>query len=93
MPKGDFLLHLGPERHEQLRKAAEAEGVSMAQYLQETLDMRIAAGQPGSEPLTAALRMVERTARGLAQGLLPAPPPALQAPSSPDSWEALMEAP
>lgn len=93
MGKGDFLLHLGPERHELLRKAAEAEGISMAQYLTQGFEMRLSAGRPGLESLTAALRLVEMAARRMLDEPLLVPLDAVNAPPDEhkqDRWDKLM---
>lgn len=93
MGKGDFLLHLGPERHERLRKAAEAEGTSMAQFLTDALEARICAGQPGAESVKSALRLVERAVRQLIDGPDPGDPGGFQAPSGEhkeNHWDKLM---
>jgi hypothetical protein len=63
---GEVLLRLGPDI-ERLRKAAAAEGIPMSQFLREGMEMRINAAQPGSTAMTAALRLVERVARELAE--------------------------
>jgi hypothetical protein len=86
MAQGDFLLHLGPERRERLRKAAEAEGMSMSAYVLEALDVSIDAGQPGPASLTAALRLVERAARQLAES---GPVPELGTPAG-DHWDRML---
>jgi hypothetical protein len=90
MGKGDFLLHLGPEDHERLRKAAGAEGMSMAQYLKEGLEMRIAAGRPSAMPLSEALRLVADVAGKLADEAAhgPAEPSPLR--SAPTSWDGIL---
>jgi hypothetical protein len=87
MAQGDFLLHLGPERRERLRKAADAEGMSMAAYALEALDVCIEAGQPGPASLTAALRLVEQTARQLAGA---GPAPQLGTPEG-DHWDRMLD--
>jgi hypothetical protein len=89
---GEVLLRLGPDI-ERLRKAAEAEGISMSQFLREGMEMRIAAGQPESASLTAALRLLERTARQLIGEPLPASPNGIKPPSDEhkkDHWDRLM---
>lgn len=83
MGKGGYLLHLDPEDYERLRKAAAAEGVPMSQLLREGMEMRISAGQQSSASLTAALRLVARTALRLADGASPAA-------VSPGSWDEAM---
>jgi hypothetical protein len=93
MSKGDFLLHLGPEAHERLRLASEKEGVSMAQLLKEGLELRLSAGQPSPRALMAALRLVERAARQLADGPDLAVSDPFQDPSAEhkqDDWDRLM---
>jgi hypothetical protein len=87
MPQGDFLLHLGLERRDRLRKAADAAGLSMGAYVLECLDMSIEAGLPGTAALTAALRLVEEAARQLADD---AAPVRRMAPG-PSSWDAAIE--
>jgi hypothetical protein len=87
MAQGDFLLHLGTERRDRLRKAAEAEGLSMAAYVLEALDMRIEAGRPGPASLTAALRLVAETARQRAEDSAPVP----RIPPGPSSWDAVIQ--
>jgi hypothetical protein len=86
MSNGEVLLRLGPDI-DRLRKAAEAEGISMSQLLREGMEMRIAAGRPGTESLRAALLLVEKTARELADDLPAASPNG----SGPQSWDAVME--
>ena len=87
MAQGDFLLHLGTERRDRLRKAAEAAGLSMSAYALEVLDMSIEAGQPGPASLSAALRLVAQTARQLAGDAAPVPRVA----PGPASWDAVMQ--
>jgi hypothetical protein len=89
---GEVLLRLGPDV-ERLRKAAEAEGISMSQFLREGMEMRMAAGQPGSAAITAALRLVERAARQLVDdplGALAARDDKAPAERKQDHWERLM---
>jgi hypothetical protein len=86
MSNGEVLLRLGPDI-ERLRKAAEAEGISMSQLLREGMEMRIAAGQPDSQALAAALRLLSRTALQLADDAAPVP----RMPPGPRSWDAAIE--
>lgn len=89
---GEVLLRLGPDI-ERLRKAAEAEGISMSQFLREGMEMRITAGRPEAAALTASLRMLERTARQLADGCVLVAPGEVKPASDEhkqDHWDKLM---
>jgi hypothetical protein len=86
MSNGEVLLRLGPDI-ERLRKAAEAEGISMSQFLREGMEMRMSAGQPGAPAMAAALRLLARTAAQLADDSAPVP----RIPPGPSSWDAVIQ--
>lgn len=86
MGNGEVLLRLGPDI-ERLRKAAEAEGISMSQLLREGMEMRIAAGHPESQAMAAALRLLARTAQRLADDAVPV----RQLAPGPSSWDDVIQ--
>ena len=86
MSNGEVLLRLGPAV-ERLRKAAEAEGISMSQFLREGMELRTSAGQPDSQAMAAALRLLASTALRLADDRAPV----LKVAPGPSSWDAAIE--
>lgn len=87
MTTTSYLLREDAERLEAARAAAEADGISLAQFIREGIEMRLAGRNvPSSAAYEAALRELAATASKLARGFVLVPP--AEAADSP--WSDLM---
>jgi hypothetical protein len=87
-----FLLRLDPELLDQARKAAEAEGLSVSDFIREGVALRLEqAGFPRSVTRESLLAEIADTAAKLRSGYVLVPSAEALPPGSPDSWSGIME--
>lgn len=89
MGKGDFLLRADPELLGQVRKSAEAEGISVSDFIREAIGLRLAqAGIPRPESRADLLAEIADVAARLRAGFVLVP--SAEVPAS-GSWSGLMD--
>lgn len=92
MGTGNFYLRLDPELLDQVRKTAEAEGVTVSDFIREGVSLRLAqAGIPRSETRESILAEVADVASKLKAGFVLVPSAEASASGPPDSWSGIME--
>lgn len=90
--KGDFLLRLDPEVLDQVRKAAEAEGATVSDFIREGIELRLAqAGTPRSESRADLLAEIADLALKLRSGFVLVPSAEALPAGHPDSWSRRMD--
>lgn len=92
MGTGNFYLRLDPELLDQVRKSAEAEGVTVSDFIREGISLRLAqAGSPRPETRERILAEVADIASKLKAGFVLVPSAEASASGGPDSWSGLMD--
>jgi hypothetical protein len=93
--RGDFFLRLGPEKLDLVRKAAEAEGLSVSDFIREGIEMRLNGGsRPSSAGRRAALRELAHVLSRLDSGFVLVPAAEVPGPSprgSSDPWTDFLD--
>lgn len=92
MSKGDFLLRLDPDELDRVRKAAQAEGRTVSDFIREGIEMRLAeAGFPRSVTRESLLAELADTAAKLGKGYVLVPSAEALPPGEPGSWSGIMD--
>lgn len=92
MGKGDYLLRMEPGDLERVRKAARAEGRTVADFIREGIEMRLAhAGFPRSATREALLEELAGVVSRLSRGYVLVPAAEALPPDGPGSWSGIMD--
>jgi hypothetical protein len=88
---GNFYLRLDPELLGQVRKTAEAEGLTVSDFIREGIRLKLAqAGIPRSVTRESLLAEIASTAAMLGKGYVLVPSAEALPPGDPGSWSDLM---